>query len=91
MPDPPTSAGWNAAGRMNSVANRERSRMADNKSVTQQDVDAMTKAERGGLRQLFTSETAAGVTPGMRDAWPMVRGRTFVSFSCISRDKLTKP
>ena len=40
---------------MNSVANRERSRMADNKSVTQQDVDAITKAERGGLRQLFAA------------------------------------
>src|SRR5260370_437204 len=29
----------------------------------------------------FTSETAAGVTPGMRDAWPTVRRRILVIFS----------
>src|SRR5579863_282122 len=34
----------------------------------------------------FTSDTAAGVTPGMRLAWPRVRGRTRCSFSCISRE-----
>ena len=28
----------------------------------------------------FTSDTAAGVTPGMREAWPMVRGRTWREF-----------
>src|ERR1017187_5371476 len=33
------------------------------------------------------SDTAAGVTPGMRLAWPRVRGRTRVSFSFISRDR----
>jgi hypothetical protein len=35
----------------------------------------------------FTSDTAAGVTPGMRDACASVRGRTCCSFSFISRDK----
>lgn len=34
----------------------------------------------------LTSDTAAGVTPGMREAWPMVRGLILVSFSCISRE-----
>src|ERR1039458_8185309 len=33
------------------------------------------------------SDTAAGVTPGMRLAWPNVCGRTRASFSFISRDK----
>ena len=38
------------------------------------------------------SETAAGVTPGIRLACPKVRGRTCVSFSFISRDSpLTRP
>ena len=33
------------------------------------------------------SDTAAGVTPGMRLACPSVRGRTRVSFSFISRER----
>ena len=33
------------------------------------------------------SDTAAGVTPGMRLAWPRVWGRTRIIFSFISRDK----
>lgn len=33
------------------------------------------------------SETAAGVTPGRRLAWPTVVGRTRVRTSCISRDR----
>src|SRR5438270_3272090 len=35
----------------------------------------------------FTSDTAAGVTPGIRLAWPKVRGLTRSSFSCISRER----
>src|SRR5262244_2268533 len=36
--------------------------------------------------------TAAGVTPGIREAWPSVRGRTRCSFSFISRERpLTLP
>jgi hypothetical protein len=34
----------------------------------------------------FTKLTAAGVTPWIRLACPSVRGRTFPSFSTISRD-----
>ena len=35
---------------------------------------------------MHASDTAAGVTPGMREAWPSVRGRTCASFSFISRE-----
>ena len=35
----------------------------------------------------LTSETAAGVTPGMLEAWARVRGFTLSSFSCISRER----
>jgi len=35
----------------------------------------------------FTSDTAAGVTPGILEAWASVRGRTFTSVSCISRER----
>jgi hypothetical protein len=35
----------------------------------------------------LSSVRAAGVTPGMRLAWPMVCGRILPSFSCISRER----
>ena len=38
------------------------------------------------IKQL-TKDTAAGVMPGMREAWPRVSGRTRMSFSVTSRKR----
>ena len=50
--------------------------------------DVGIKRERiAGIGQAGTPDVMAGVTPGMRLAWPTVWGRTRMSFSCISRER----
>ena len=52
------------------------------------EVSAVRRQLRDGHAQVegCAVSTAAGVTPGMREAWARVRGWTWVSFSCISRE-----
>ena len=56
-----------------------------------QDVSAYRYALRRTISRFFrwisNNDTAAGVTPGNRDAWPMVPGRAASSFWQTSLDK----
>jgi hypothetical protein len=55
----------------------------------------MREFPRNVLQRRFrctnSSEIAAGVTPWMRDAWPMVCGRCCASRCCTSFDRPRTP